>query len=259
MLFLRRILQFLFPSHCVVCKQPSVVIHQECLGKCQLASETPYSWLVSCFAYRTPEMKKIIRYLKTHEDSVLAEYLAYYISKRLVQLLEINNDSTESLKLYNHSIKSLIICPVPASRERIRRNGFNQSSLLAWACTRFLSSDIIAHTRIINYNITPFEISTAHRNNSSFSIFRDKQPLYYENLCYRTREVKKQALIKHRFDRIKNPNGVFAVNKRYSDIIKNSTIIIVDDVTTTGATLADMRRAFLTTGASNVIAITVAH
>ena len=51
--------------------------------------------------------------------------------------------------------------------------------------------------------------------------------------------------------------GVFKV--RNSPNIKNSIIFLVDDITTTGATLTEARKVLRQAGAKKVFAVTVGH
>jgi competence protein ComFC len=44
-----------------------------------------------------------------------------------------------------------------------------------------------------------------------------------------------------------------------NQLIKNKNIILIDDVTTTGATLSEARKVLKQAGAKKVIAFTIAH
>ena len=66
---------------------------------------------------------------------------------------------------------------------------------------------------------------------------------------------KRQVKAKSRNERIRNQNNAFVVNEP----MKGMSVILIDDVTTTGATLREARRILLEHGALRVIAYTVAH
>ncbi len=115
---------------------------------------------------------------------------------------------------------SIIIIPIPLSRKRLRQRGYNQSELLG----KFLSDKL--SIRIEN------------------------------NVLYKIKETISQVEIKDRNKRLKNLEGAFEVKN--AEIIKNKNVILIDDITTTGATLNEARRILKTAGAKKVIGLTVA-
>ena len=60
-----------------------------------------------------------------------------------------------------------------------------------------------------------------------------------------------------REERLKNAIDTFAVSDM--PLIRNRTILLLDDVKTTGATLEEASRVFRAAGAKKIWAITVAH
>ncbi|TSC84094.1 MAG: phosphoribosyltransferase [Parcubacteria group bacterium Gr01-1014_17] len=73
----------------------------------------------------------------------------------------------------------------------------------------------------------------------------------------KVKETESQTKSKNRDARIKNLEDCFVVKNPAE--IKGRNIVLLDDVTTTGATLAEARRTLLARGARKVIAITFAH
>ncbi len=71
----------------------------------------------------------------------------------------------------------------------------------------------------------------------------------------RRKKQKRQVLTHSRAERLKNQQGVFYV----TGDISGMNIILVDDVTTTGATLLEARKVLLEKGASSVECFTIAH
>ena len=71
----------------------------------------------------------------------------------------------------------------------------------------------------------------------------------------RTRSPKRQVMTTTRGERLRNQHKSFKINKN----VKNLNIILVDDVTTTGATIFEARKILLEAGASTVRAVTLAH
>lgn len=81
----------------------------------------------------------------------------------------------------------------------------------------------------------------------------------FQNILIKSKKTKPQHLIKNRKERLKNLKDVFEINKEKKFQIKNKTIILIDDVYTTGATLLESRQTLLNNGAKKVICFTIAH
>ncbi|HNW71536.1 MAG TPA: ComF family protein [Candidatus Paceibacterota bacterium] len=116
-----------------------------------------------------------------------------------------------------------ILIPIPLSPKRLRQRGFNQASLI---CEKLIKL-----------------------NNTDFILEKD--------VLLKPKDTEHQALIKERNKRLKNIIGSFSVKN--AEKIKNRNIILIDDVTTTGATLGEAKKVLREAGAKKVIAFTVAH
>ncbi len=115
-----------------------------------------------------------------------------------------------------------ILIPIPLSRGRKRERGYNQTLLI---CEELLK---------LNSNLK-----------------------LEKNILIKSKDTVRQAHIKDRRARLKNLVGSFATKD--SEKIKGKNIILIDDVTTTGATLNEARKTLRQSGARKVIAFTVAH
>ena len=73
----------------------------------------------------------------------------------------------------------------------------------------------------------------------------------------RTKETSPQAWTESRTERIDHMRGAFSVEK--SESISGKTILLVDDVTTTGATLSELARTLKESGAAKIYAAVLAH
>ena len=85
-----------------------------------------------------------------------------------------------------------------------------------------------------------------------------KSSFYIPDLCKKLTYTKEQKFLnkKQRFRSIRNS---FTFNKKYHSHIHNRTIVFIDDVVTTGATLNELARICKQHGAKKVIGITIAR
>ncbi len=67
----------------------------------------------------------------------------------------------------------------------------------------------------------------------------------------RKKNTKTQTKL-DRAQRLKNPSGAFIPHKKRSDVLKDRSVLLVDDVVTTGATVAECSRALLAGGAREI-------
>lgn len=73
---------------------------------------------------------------------------------------------------------------------------------------------------------------------------------------YKTRENEKQSLMS-REQRYKNVKGVFAVNDSFSEYLKGKTVLLIDDVMTTGATIDECSKMLKKKGVKTVKSATL--
>lgn len=118
--------------------------------------------------------------------------------------------------------EDILILPVPLHFLRLIKRRYNQAALLAKALAR-----------------------CSH------------QPLLPDGLKRIKRRPPQAGL--SREQRLKNMRGVFAVNPRRKAQIAGKTILLVDDVMTTGATLNACAKTLKKAGASRVFAVTIAR
>lgn len=123
------------------------------------------------------------------------------------------------------NFQSPLLIPIPLSRARQKERGFNQAELMAEKLKR-LDAD-----------------------NKTFELEKE--------VLTKPRETPHQARIENRSERLRNIVGSFAVVN--GEKIKNRNIILLDDVTTTGATLTEAKKVLQSAGAKKVVAFTLAH
>lgn len=115
-----------------------------------------------------------------------------------------------------------LIVPVPLSAERQAARGYNQAALIA----QVLSSDL-------------------------------RVPIHLDALV-RTRHTRPQVGLS-RADRLTNMTGAFAVPPQHRPSVKGRTVMVIDDVHTTGATLRECLEALMQAGATRAYGVTLTH
>lgn len=112
------------------------------------------------------------------------------------------------------------LVPIPIHSKRKKERGFNQCE---WLCEEIKKHDM------------------------------DNKLIYKPKLLKRKVYKEKQSKSK-RSDREKNTVGVFSVKEKIY-----GTVILIDDVITTGATTKEARRVLLESGIQEVLIYTIAH
>ena len=124
-------------------------------------------------------------------------------------------------KKFNVFGEQPIIIPIPLHRERYNWRGFNQSEILA----KFIADIFLADINL--------------------------------DVLKRTKKSKPQVEVSEREDRLKNVTGLFSVFDK--NLVNGRTILLIDDVCTTGATLNEAAKVLKENGASKVTALVVAR
>lgn len=122
--------------------------------------------------------------------------------------------------------RKIILIPIPMTKKRLRIRGYNQSFLIAKS---------LYETSLQKENI--FELEN--------------------NILIKIKETERQAKIKNRKIRLENLRGSFSCIN--TEKIKGRAVIIVDDISTTGATIKEAMRVLKKSGAKRVFGFVVAH
>jgi ComF family protein len=233
--FLKKILEIIFPSHCLYCEK---IISAEGLfcsncwqklqfitdPKCKICSH-PFEFKVSddltcaqCLSY-PPAYDKAITIFRYNEiiKKIISQFKyrdATYIAKKLAKLLF--NKSCSELENID------FIVAVPLHKKRLRQRKFNQSLLLCRAMLRYAP-----------------------------------QTKFYPDFLLRIKNTKAQVELRKK-PRQKNLKNAFDLNKKYREIVKGKSFLLLDDVITTGATLHNCAKILKKSGAKKVTILTVA-
>lgn len=125
-------------------------------------------------------------------------------------------------KIYREQAGKILIIPIPLTKKRLRERGFNQAE------------EIAKHLVIIDPKLFRLE----------------------SNNLIRIKNTPTQVSVKNRTERLNNLKGVFNIVNRKN--LRGRTIILLDDVATTGTTLAEAEKALNHGRPRRVIKVTVA-
>lgn len=147
-----------------------------------------------------------------------------YLGERLGEILYDNLIEEVSGIKSGFVDRALVVIPVPISKNKTRTRGYNQA----------------------------FHIAKGFCNKEGKKVFELRN-----DIIYRKVDTLPQARITNRKRRLENVRGVF--NIKNEEDIKSRTIIVIDDVTTTGGTINEIVKILKKSGAKKVVGFTVAH
>jgi len=206
-LIIHKGLDLLFPRYCFGCQQEGVALCAKCLAKLPRSLESGENKIFSVFNYDSPIVKKLIWSLKYKHNKDIARIVAPVLNETLWEEL------ADKLIISNQETK-IFLLPAPLSRARYRSRGYNQAEELV--------------KEMIKLNPENFA------------------PL--ANLIIKIKDTPSQVSLKNKQQRLNNLKGAFQINETKLQELKQSyhlsetIIIIVDDVSTTGATIDEIRK-----------------
>lgn len=221
-------LDAVFPSHCLGCGialAGGALICEFCLAEIPVFKKL---FCAICKA-RLPENKKICHrdapYLLGAATDYHDEWVRQLVHNLKFKFLKPAAQPLASLlvayaKEALPSLEGFVVVPIPLSRARERERGFNQSALIG-------------------------KIFSAH-----FSME------FLTELLVRERHTKAQSEINDFSKRHENVAGCFSV--LCPDLVKGKNLIVIDDVTTSGATFFEAAVTLKRAGAKKIICLAAA-
>lgn len=230
--------RFLFPPYCLGCLKdgPSYCCNH-CLQKierfvnsCPLCDEPTAPARVCGWCLRRTPLDAL--YIATPYDQlVLPELLTAFKFEGVLSLAhELGSLLTPLLA---NLPKPYTLIPLPLSRWRLQERGFNQSELLA----RTLDPLLLPQVR----KTTP--------NRSLVRGGKEGSELLCRQWSFRQSKLSS-------VERARNVRGTFSCPK--SELVKNKTVVLLDDLYTTGATLGEAAQTLKAAGAKKVIGVALA-
>lgn len=143
------------------------------------------------------------------------------LAEELINLIP--SSSLQIFPLTTNNSQPITLIPIPLHPSRLKFRGFNQAEVLGRLAAKRLN--------------TPVRV----------------------DLFKRVVKTIPQVEVKDRKKRLENMEGVFQVNNSTMKQLSNETIILFDDVYTTGATLRSAANVLKRAGAEKVWGISLAH
>ena len=248
-----RLLDMIFPVRCISCgerEEGGAGLCIRCLSHAPEAEmekgrETA-QWIFSLYDYRHPPLKKALQFFKYKGKKRLARIFADVLYGRILEEL------SELSVMEN--FRAPLLIPIPLSKKRYRERGYNQAELLCRELVK-LDGGESARERTLGRSDGDGQRKFLAKNfrGESVSAFS----AVATDVLIKIKNTEHQARIQDRSVRLKNITDSFGI--RNGEKIKNRNIILIDDITTTGATLKEAKKLLKQSGARKVIAFTVAH
>ncbi len=170
-----------------------------------------YPDIQAIFRYKDPTAKAMIKELKSSNSRHAAEIAAYALAEHFE----------------DKNVHGAVIIPMPISKKRRKKRGYNQCELIAELFIREAES---------------------RGTQCHFAIRTD--------IIEKTIDTKKSAL-QGRAARLEMNESVFKSNRAVSHI--RERVIVIDDVVTTGSTMRSAIKSLRNAGARDVLGIGITH
>ncbi len=224
-------LSFIFPDTCIVCAKPVRKIHYAC-KKCQdkISYLSPVFKCKTCLSHTPPSENRMCGFC-LRENPQYSRLISCALYKggirSTMQAYKFRNRPDLHIGFSKLACETLerdgvffdaVIC-MPIHKNKLTERGYNQSELIA--------------KRIAKYFEVPF----------------------YKDLLVKVKETKTQSELKYA-ERKKNIKGAFSVNN--PERINDCTVLLIDDIFTTGFTMREAAR-MCAPHAAEIIAFTIAR
>lgn len=207
-----------FPKFCINCQQEGEYLCQDCFSLIDFIP--PYisipipqnlSEIICACSYENFVIKKLIRKFK-YEPFI--KELAIPLASLIIHHLKFNCKQQQL-----EFLKNGVLIPIPLSKKKLKKRGFNQAEEIAKELSLFLNVPLFNDVLFkIKENISQTELSKTEREKNVKNVFLCKRP----------------------------------------DKIKDRKIILVDDVYTTGSTISEAGYVLKKTGAKEIWGIVLA-
>ncbi len=235
MKILKNFLEIIFPSHCLACEQiisADSLFCEKCWVKLQFISEP--NCTICAYPFEFQGLSLICGKCLTKKpsfDKAIAIFRYNHLLRKIIGSLKYRDQTFLAQKfarlLLAKSKSELADCDfivaVPLHLKRLQKRKFNQAVLLAKNLVK------LAPTK-----------------------------KFFPDFLVRTKNTKPQIELRKK-ERENNLKNVFAVNKKYRELVRGKKILLIDDVMTTGATVENCAKTLKKCGARKVVVLTIAR
>lgn len=234
MKILKNFLKIIFPSHCLACEKiisADGLFCEHCWPKLQFISEPKCAICAYPFEFQGLSLLCLKCLTKRPSfDKAVTIFRYNHVIRKIVSSLKYRDQTFLAKKfaplLFDKAKNEIADCDlvvaVPLHVKRLRKRKFNQSILLA-------------------------------KNLLKFS----PEKVFYSDFLVRTKNTTPQVELKKK-ERESNLKNAFEVNEKYRELVRGKKILLIDDVTTTGATLENCAKVLKKCGAKKVVVLTIA-
>lgn len=220
-------LDMIFPKYCFGCQTEGAFVCEICRSKirflaptCPICSQRNFTGVLCGLCQQSSALRRFLAPF-SYSDPLMRELIHAYKYEGVRELKKFFADEIESfLRFYAVRPRGpTALVPIPLHRSREQKRGFNQSLLLAGELGRRLDLPVVSALR-------------------------------------RIKATEQQIDMKSYKDRRRNVAGVFKMTD--ADAVKEKTAVLIDDVSTSGATLFEAAKVLRDGGAKTVWAIVIA-
>jgi ComF family protein len=231
--FVKEILDIFFPIRCINCQKEGDYLCDDCLSLIEISK---FQYCPFC---RPPKITKDGKSCKVHKKHLDGLFSAASYKEALVKkaihlfkyqpnLLGLAEPLSSLIIshldfLGNKHLSGFVLVAIPIHKSKLKQRGFNQSEEIAKELSKKINGTLFLKDALLKIKKTPPQ-----------------------------RELKRK-------EREKNIKGVFVVNPKKLDFIKNKKVLLVDDVFTTGSTMEEAAKVLKKAGAKKVFGVVIAR
>ena len=228
------ILGLLYPKRCVLCKKLGSYLCENCFSYlsfdekslCLLCGKPSYNGLTHTACHKRYSIDgcfSALSYNKIAKKLIYSFKYKPYLKDLKALLTDLFYESLIQNENFNRELQGekWLFVPVPLFKTKFRNRGYNQAEVLSFELAKRL-------------NFVSVDALERIKNTPSQTALKEKE-------------------------RRENVKNAFFFKKRFTGLLKNKNVFLVDDVLTTGSTLLEVANVLKRAGVKKVIGLTLAR